>query len=289
MRPAPFALEQPEEIEEVLRLLDTHGDDATLLAGGQTLIPLLNMRIARPDVLIDLDRVSGLQSFALDDGEVAIGAMTRQADLETSPVLEQACPLVRHLARFIGQPQTRSRGTVGGSIALGSTVAELCVALLALGGRVRVRRSTGERWIESEDLFAGYLTTSLDPGEVVIEIRFPIIPKGVWWGFSELKLRACDFPIVVAAAVVTMEGGTCVEARIAVGGLDATPVRVETAEAELVGAELNEDVLRRAAARTAEVARPMGDLHAPPWYRARVAGGQVLAALRMTEAGASAR
>lgn len=281
MRPAPFALEMPHELGTAVDLLADQGDEAIVLAGGQTLIPLLNMRIARPDRLIDLGGISTLRSITCSAGELTIGSMTRQEEVETSPQVAQSCGLLGHAAAFVGQPQTRSRGTLGGSLALGSSFSELCVCLLALDGRVMAESIRGSRWIEGPDLFTGYLCTSLDADEILTQARFRELGSGVRWGFSELKFRGCDFPIVIAAVVLEFRGETCTSARIAVGGAASTPVRVEAAEIDLVGSRIDEAAIQHAAALVVAFADPMDDLHAPADYRKRAAAAQVTRALRM--------
>jgi CO/xanthine dehydrogenase FAD-binding subunit len=280
MRPAPFALVSPQTLNEVIELADQQDVDTVLLAGGQTLIPLMNMRIVRPDRVIDLSGVSELSGISVTGEDVVVSAMTRQAELRAPSVL-QASPLLHYVTRFVGQVQTRSRGTVGGSIALGSSVGELCVTLLALDGRLRVDRPDGPRWIESANFFIDYLTTAIGPGEILTEVRFPTLGDSARWGFSELKLRACDFPIVVAVAILQFDGDACTDARIAMGGVDAIPVRVAAAELELVGGPVAEGDVQRAAARLEEDISPGGDLHASADYRRRVASSQLVRALRM--------
>lgn len=281
MRPAPFVVELPHDLDQAVELVADQDDETVLLAGGQTLIPLLNMRLSRPERVIDLGGISGLSWMREEAGEIAVGAMTRQVELETSPLVAQRCALLSYVTRFVGQPQTRSRGTVGGSLALGSAYSELCVALLALDGRVQARRRGQVRWIEAGQLFQHYLTTSLTPEEILTEARFPVLPPEDRWGFSELKLRACDFPIVVAVVVITFQGATCVRARLALGGVSPTPIRIEPAEAVLVGGPLDEPTIQRAAALAGELATPADDLHAPASYRKRAIVVELARALRM--------
>jgi carbon-monoxide dehydrogenase medium subunit len=285
MRPAPFELDTPSELSEALTLVEDRGDDAVLLAGGQTLIPLLNMRIARPDRIVDLGGVSSLRSIALIEQEVAIGAMTRQEDVERSSVVCSAAPLLAHAAGFVGQPQTRSRGTLGGSLALSSSFAELCVCLLALNGRIRAESTRGARWVDGPDLFADYLTNSLDEDEILTEARFAQMGADLRWGFSELKFRGCDFPIVIATVVLRFDHDVCSEARIAVGGAASTPTRVPRAEADLTGRRIDSAAIAHAASVAEEGADPFDDLHAPAHYRRRAAAVQVSQAMQMAMSG----
>jgi carbon-monoxide dehydrogenase medium subunit len=189
--------------------------------------------------------------------------------------------LLGHAAGFVGQPQTRSRGTVGGSLALGSSFSELCVCLLALDGSVQVESTRGSRRIEGTELFASYLETHLAEDEILTAVRYPTSSRPVRWGFSELKFRGCDFPIVIAAVVLGMDGDICTSARIAVGGTSSTPTRVLDAETDLVGRRVDDEAIAHAAGLAEAAADPMHDLHAPADYRKRAAAVQVTRALRM--------
>lgn len=281
MRPAPFALEMPQELSEAVALLGDQGDEALVLAGGQSLLPMLNMRIARPDRLIDLGGIAALRSIDFSADRVLIGSMTRHEELETSELVAQQLPLLGHAAGFVGQPQTRARGTLGGSLALASSFSELCVCLLALDGHVVVESVRGSRQVNGVDLFTDYLGTSLAEDEVLTEVHFPVPSPHVRWGFSELKFRGCDFPIVIAAVVLNLDGNVCTRARIALGGAAPTPIRVHAAEIDLVGRVVDEAAIRYVAALAEESASPMHDLHAPAAYRKRAAAVQVTRALRM--------
>lgn len=281
MRPAPFSLEMPQTLAEAVSLLGDLRDDALVLAGGQSLMPMLNMRIARPDRLIDLGGISELRSISASDDELVVGAMTRHEELETSVPIAQKLGLLAHAAGFVGQPQTRSRGTLGGSLALGSSFSELCVCLLALDGSVQVESIRGSRRIEGTELFASYLETHLAEDEILTSVRYQISDRPVRWGFSELKFRGCDFPIVIAAVVLGMHGEICTSARIAVGGASSTPIRVLDAEKALVGRPVDGAAISHVAGLAEAAADPMNDLHAPADYRKRAAAVQVTRALRM--------
>jgi CO/xanthine dehydrogenase FAD-binding subunit len=239
------------------------------------------MRIAQPDRIVDLSGVTSLRSMSVGEGEVAIGAMTRQEELEHASLVAAQVPLLAYAAGFVGQPQTRSRGTLGGSLALSSSFSELCVCLLALNGRIHAQSSHAQRWVEGTDLFAGYLTNSLEEDEILTEARFPVMSPDLGWGFSELKFRACDFPIVIAAVILRLAGDVCQEARIAVGGAANTPMRVADAEADLVGQRVDEEAIAHAASIVKAAADPFDDLHAPAAYRRSAAAVQVAQALRM--------
>ena len=275
----------PEELHEAVNLLADRGDEALVLAGGQSLMPMLNMRIARPDRLIDLGGIAELRSINVSGTRVVIGAMTRHEELETSETIVQSLGLMAHAAGFVGQPQTRSRGTLGGSLALGSSFSELCVCLLALGGGVVVESLSGSRTINGVDLFTDYLGTSIAEDEILTAVHLAPIAPTARWGFSELKFRGCDFPIVIAAVVVELVGDVITSARIAVGGAASTPIRVRAAESDLLGQPLDEQAIQHVAALVEAEADPMHDLHAPADYRRRAAAVQVTRALHMARTG----
>jgi CO/xanthine dehydrogenase FAD-binding subunit len=285
MRPAPFSLEMPTTLADAVALLADQGDDALVLAGGQSLMPMLNMRIARPDRLIDLGGIAQLRSITASDHEMVIGSMTRHEELETSEPIARQLGLLGYAAGFVGQPQTRSRGTLGGSLALGSSFSELCVCLLALGGSVQVESARGSRRIDGTELFSSYLETNLAEDEILTAVRYPTLDSRVRWGFSEVKFRGCDFPIVIAAVVLEMDDDICTSARIALGGASSTPIRVLDAEGDLVGRQVDDSAIAHAAALAEASADPMHDLHAPADYRRRAVAVQVTRALRMAMSG----
>jgi carbon-monoxide dehydrogenase medium subunit len=278
MRPVAFSLSMPSRVDEALDALD-ESPDTVLLAGGQTLTPLLNMRVVRPERIVDLGGIASLRGISVDGSDLVFGSMTRQAALET-PIVRSNCPLMVHLAPHIGQPHTRSMGTVGGSIALGSSVSQLCVALLALEGRVQVESRAGERWIQAADLFTGYLSTAIAVGEILTEIRVPVLAPQSGWGFGEVKFRGCDFPILVAVAVIEVRDGECVSARLAVGGVASSAIRLKAVEAELVGRPLDARAIARASEAARAAVSPSGDLRASAEYRRRGLGFQVTAVIR---------
>lgn len=262
MKPPPFRYECPESLEESLALRAEHGDEARPLAGGQSLVPMLNMRLARPEVLLDLNRVAGLDTIATGDGHLAVGAMVRQRELErsgaTAPIgaLHDALPLVGHVA-------TRNRGTVGGSIAHADPAAELPLALLALGGTVVVESTArGRREIAARDLFAGFLTTALEPDELVVAVHFPGIRPDEGSALVELAPRHGDFALAIAACWLRLVDGEVADARVAVGAVADRPLLVPDAGAALVSGGPDDAIAAAAAA-----VEPTGSLHAPPGYQ----------------------
>jgi CO/xanthine dehydrogenase FAD-binding subunit len=234
LKPAPFEYLAPRSVEEAVSLL---GEDVVPLAGGQSLVPLLNFRVARPAVIVDLNGIDSLAGLRRDDpsGALRIGAMTRQAAVERSGTVADGWPLLRQAARFAGHPQTRSRGTVGGSVAHADPAAELPAALLALDAVFHVRSaSSGSRAVSARDFFVGPLTTVLERGELLVEIEVPAPPAGARTAFVEHARTHGDFAVAGAAVVVGPDGAG---AAIAVLGVEGKPTRVRAAE----------DALRRGA------------------------------------------
>jgi CO/xanthine dehydrogenase FAD-binding subunit len=234
MKPAPFAYEAPHTLDQALGSL---GDDARVLAGGQSLVPMMNFRIARPERLVDLNRIEALSYLRLDGGALRLGAMTRQATLERSELVAREWPLLSQAVRFVGHPQIRSRGTVGGSVAHADPAAELPVALSALGARFHVHSAHGVRTLGADELFVFHLTTALEPDELLVEIEVPPLPAGARTAFAEHARTHGDFA-TAGAAVVVVPGESCT---IALLGAAPTPMRATEAErAAIAGASAAE-------------------------------------------------
>ena len=216
MKPAPFAYQAPASLEAALELLARHGGDAKILAGGQSLIPVMNFRLAEPALLVDINRLAELDFIRADeDGTLRIGAMTRQRRLERDPLVAARAPLLHEAMPFIAHPQIRNRGTFGGSLAHADPAAELPALAVALGARFRLRRAGGDRWVEAGDFFAGLFTTALAPDEMLVEAAIPPSPARTGWAFLEIARRHGDYAQVGLAARVTLdESGRCREARL---------------------------------------------------------------------------
>ena len=273
MKPPRFEYFAPETIDEALALLAEHGDDAKILAGGQSLVPLLNFRLARPAVLIDVNGLTPLSYIRAEDGVVAIGALTRQREVERSAVARARCPLVTDAVLHVGHAAIRNRGTVGGSLVHADPAAELPSVLSALGGSVVARSTRGERVLEADELFVTYLTTGVAADELVTEVRFPALPPGAGTAFLEVSRRHGDFALVaVAAAVALGDDGVCRGAWLALGGVGATPVAAGVDAASLIGERPDTQRIRDVARRVSERVDPDGDLHASREYRKHVAG-----------------
>jgi len=243
VKPPAFAYLAPATIDEALEQLAHAGDDAKVLAGGQSLIPLLNFRLARPSVVIDLNRTAGLSDIRRTGGCLRIGAMTRTAALERSLLVAESWPVLADAAGYVGHAAIRNRGTVGGSVAHADPTAELPVALAALGARMRVRSRTAERVVPAADFFVGRLTTALAADELLVGIDVDPLAAGTTHGFAEYARTAGDFAIGGACVLLTRDdAGTCVDAKIVLLGADAVPRHAEAAERALRGAILDASV-----------------------------------------------
>jgi CO/xanthine dehydrogenase FAD-binding subunit len=247
MKPAPFDYAAPATLPEALALLD---EDSRPLAGGQSLVPMLNFRLARPERLVDLERVDGLDHVRVDGDVLRIGAMARQAAVERSPAVAERWPLLRQALRLVGHPQIRARGTVGGSVAHADPKAELPVALTALDARFHVRSARGARTVGARELFLGPLTTALEPDELLVEIEVPAPPAGARSAFVEHARTHGDFAVAGAAVVRAPD-----HAAIALLGAEPVPVRAREAEAALAGGATAAEAAELAAADVADAYR----------------------------------
>ncbi len=256
-------------MDEALALLREHGDDAKPLAGGQSLIPAMNFRLAQPAVLVDLGPVTELAGVRpLKDGGVAIGAMTRQRAVERDAAVAERAPLVHEAMPWIAHPQIRNRGTFGGSLAHADPAAELPAVVLALGARCTVQGAAGRRTIDADAFFTGLFATALAPGELLVEVTVPPLPHGTGWAFEEIARRHGDFALAGVAAVVTVRDGACMAARIALFSVGDGPVLARSAGDVLVGQAPSDELLVEAAeaAATADC-DPPADIHASAAYR----------------------
>lgn len=269
MKPPRFQYCAPRILDEALTLLDQNSEDTKVLAGGQSLVPLLNMRLAGPAYLVDINRISELNYIESEDGYLAVGAIVRQRQVERSALVQEKHPLLVELVKHIGHMQIRGRGTIVGSIAHADPAAELPALLTCLNGEVLAQSSRGERVIKAEEFFTGYLSTALEPGEMLTEARFPWIAPKAGWAFMEFARRSGDYALVGVAAILTPTiNDRCLSAQIAYLGIAGSPVRGHAIEDVLVGTTLDEPTLDAAAelARTL-VSDDMSDVHATVEYR----------------------
>lgn len=273
MKPAPFTYHRPSSLAEALALLAEHGDDAKVLAGGQSLVPLMALRMARPAHVVDLARVPDLDAITVDDGaSVTIGAMVRHATVEHSDDVATAAPLVHAAMPWIGHRAIRSRGTTVGSIAHGDSSAEMPAVVLATGATMTAASVRGERTIAAADFFAGYLQTALASDEVLTAVTFPAWSASAGGSVVEVARRHGDYALVGLACRLELDGDMIVDAALAFFGVAATPVRVDDAERALVGASATADTFAEAAAVVSASLTPPADLHATAAYRRHVAG-----------------
>lgn len=285
MKPPVFKYYAPTTVEEALALLAEHGYEAKPLAGGQSLIPTMNFRLAAPAVLIDLNRVSELFYIRPgDDGGVRVGAMARHAQVERDPLIAERAPLVHETMPHIAHPQIRNRGTYGGSLAHADPAAELPAVTVALGGKVLARSQRGQRWIPAEDFFIGLFTTVLEPDELLVEIALPPMPARTGWAFDEVARRHGDFALVGAAGLVTLDDrGRCADVRLVFMGVGEGPVVAREAMNILKGEEPSEEAIRAAAEKAAQAdVDPISDIHASAEFRRHLA--KVLARRVLTKA-----
>jgi carbon-monoxide dehydrogenase medium subunit len=281
MIPARFGYERPRTADEAVRLLADGGDDAKVIAGGQSLLPLLRLRLAYPEMLVDLGGLDELRGVSDEGGSLRIGALTTHYELTRDPLIAGHCGLLAEAAGTVADPAVRHRGTLGGSLAHGDPAGDLPAVIVALEATLIAQGPGGERQISAADFFADYLTTTLGPGEIITAIRVPKIGPG--WGYRYEKFHRSSqaWAIVGVAALARRQDGHVAEARIGLTNMGTVPVRAAAAEAAVAGAPAEREALRRAAARADEGADPPGDLHGSADYRrhlARVLTGRALAA-----------
>ena len=276
MKPPPFRYMRPDSLEEALTVLGEHGDEAKVLAGGCSLVPMLNMRLARPEVLVDVNRLEGLAEVHAANGTVTTGAMLRQSALERSPPLRGALPLVAACAPYIGHFVTRNRGTVGGSLAHADARGELPLALLTLGGSVLAQSQRGRRSIAAEDLFLYHFTSALEPDELLTEVRWPVAGPGWGYGFAEMAQRHGDYALAMAACALRRHNGAVAEVRLGLGAVADRPLLAGDAAGVLVGHDLDgpagDGAVADATRLAAAAAEPFDDLHASVAYRRHLVG-----------------
>ena len=257
MIPSTFDYVRPSSLEEALSLLSEHGDDAKLLAGGHSLLPLMKLRLAVPGVLIDIGRLSELSYVRVDGDELAIGALTRDRMLQTDPLVASECPMLAHVAGLVGDPQVRARGTIGGSLVHGDPASDLPTAVLALGGTLVLTGPSGTRQVPVTEFFLSFFETALQPDEVMVEVRVPRTGS-TGWGYEKFTRRANDWPIVAAAAV---------DGRVALANMAQTVLRATATEQALAGGASIADAAQLADQGTS----PGADMHADADYRRHLA------------------
>jgi aerobic carbon-monoxide dehydrogenase medium subunit len=273
MKSASFAYDAPKTVDAAVALLAEHGPDAKLLAGGQSLVPLMNMRLARPSVLIDINRIASLQYIRVEaDGSLAIGAGTRQSAAEHSPEVARGWPVLVEALRQVGHITIRNRGTIGGTLAHADPTAELPTLTVALDATFRLTGPRGDRTVRAREAYVSYLTTVFAADEILTEVRFPGPPPRSGAAFLEISRRHGDYALVAAAATVTVDAaGRCTNAAVALGGVASTPVLAGPRGGELKGQRLDEATLRDASRQYTADLDPPTDIHADAEYRSEVA------------------
>lgn len=285
MKPAAFRYERPRFVEETVALLAAHGPEAKVLAGGQSLMPLLNMRLVRPRILVDIMGIVGLDSMRVEDGHLAIGAAVRDRDVELWPEARARCPMLTEALRWVGHVEIRNRGTVCGSLAHADPAAELPVVAVALDATLIATSARGARAIPAADFFRALMTTALAEDELLTEVRVPAPAPGTGWAFVEFARRQGDFALAVVAALIERTpDGTCRRARLTLGGADAVPVRAHAAEQTLLGERLTPERVAAAAREAASSVNPPSDVHASAAYRRALVAVLVERALALAAA-----
>ena len=268
MIPQSFEYFSPATISEAIALLQKHGDGAKILSGGQSLIPMMKVRLARPEYIVDINRIANLQYVKEEDGFLKIGGLTREADLEVSNLIRSKYPIILDTAAMIADPQVRNMATVGGNLAHGDPANDHPATMLALGAEITATGQGGERAIPIKDFFLSVFTTALEHGEILTEIRIPIPPPGSGGAYFKLERKVGDFATVGVAAQVTLDGaGVCRRAGIGLTNVGATPIKATRAESFLAGKRMDEQQIGQAAQLAAEDAQPSSDLRGSAEYK----------------------
>ena len=272
MKPPPFDYIVAIDRDTALATLARAGGEAKILAGGQSLMPMLNFRLLRPSILVDINRIPDLGFIEETPDSIRIGALTRHFQLETSPIIAQHFPVFSYAVAHVGHLAIRNRGTIGGSLSHADPAAELPMMAVLLDARLRIVSATGSRTVAARDFFLDTMTVDLDGTELLTEIVLPKLPVRTGWGFEEIVRRHGDFAIAAVAATLTLSGSEIVQARIALTGVAPTTLRAAEAESLLVGREFDENLRRRAIEAVREAISPETDLHASAGYRRHLAG-----------------
>ncbi|HFC12145.1 MAG TPA: xanthine dehydrogenase family protein subunit M, partial [Anaerolineae bacterium] len=273
MKPAPFNYFAPKSLEEALALLTQYGDDAKLLAGGQSLIPVMNFRLAQPETIIDLNKLSALDYITKDAGCLRIGALVRHSRLESDGLIAEFAPLVHEAMPLVAHSQVRNRGTIGGSLAHADPAAELPVLMVALGASFKLQRQAGVRWVEADDFFVALFETALQDDEILTEVKIPFLANNTGVAFQELARRQGDFAQAGVAVVVTLDAaGVCEKAMIVFLNVGDRPIIARGAMQQLVGQRLDDGLIETAATFAAQnEIDPEGDIHATAAYKRHLA------------------
>jgi carbon-monoxide dehydrogenase medium subunit len=272
MIPGSFTYHRPASVSEAVQLLARLGEDARPLAGGHSLIPMMKLRLAQPQHLVDLGRIAGLKGIRQEQGEIVIGAMTTQAEIVASPLLAEKAPLLIEAAKVIADPQVRSVGTIGGNVANGDPGNDMPGVLQCLDARYVLTGANGTREIPARDFYEAAFFTKLAPGEIVTELRFAAPAAGHGWAYEKLKRKVGDYAVAAAAVTLTLSGNTCKGASIALTNVASTPLYAADAVKALVGSTLDKAAIDKAAGAAMSICDPVADSRGPSEYRRSVLG-----------------
>ncbi len=267
MKPAPFRYERPDNLEAALAMLGEHGEECRILAGGQSLVAMMNTRLVKPSVVIDIGRLPSFDTISRDGDTLVIGALARHSDVAASAAVRKACPLMSEAYPHVSHLPIRNRGTLAGNLAHADPASEMPAVMLVAGGSLTLRSSKGERRVPAADFFLGPFETAARPDELVTEVRIPAAPEGQGWGFHEFSPRKGDFALVAVAATLSVSSGRIQGVALASAGIGPHARRLKEAETALAGAQPGPDAFSKAAALEAAAADPQEDYHADAAYR----------------------
>jgi carbon-monoxide dehydrogenase medium subunit len=288
MIPRQFEYHAPQTLPEAIALLQKYGDTAKLLAGGHSLLPMMKIRFAEPEHLVDLGKLAELRGIREEGDELCIGAMTTENDLIWSTLVQEKCPLLVEAARLIADPQVRYKGTIGGDISHGDPGNDHPAIMLALGASFVLQGGGGERVVTADDFFVDLFTTALEPDEVLTEIRIPLPAAGTGWCYAKLKRKTGDFATAAAAVLLRMKGDTVEDVSIALTNVGATALKAREAEDSLRGKKLDDAAIAEAARLAMAICDPVEDQRGDVEYKTAMSGEMVQRALRTSHARASA-
>jgi len=280
MIPPSFEYHAPGSVADAIALLSQYGDAAKILAGGHSLLPMMKLRFAEPEHLVDINNIDSLKGIREEDGEIVIGSMTSESALITSTLLQEKCPMLPEAAKMIADPQVRNRGTIGGDISHGDPGNDHPALMLALDATFTLVGPNGARQIAAADFFLGTFFTALEADEILTEIRIAPQAANTGASYQKLKRKTGDYATAAAAAVITLSGDTCQSAAIALTNLGATAMRASAAEAVLVGQVIDEDLIKQAATKAMEICEPAEDLRGDAKYKTHMGGEMTRRAIR---------
>lgn len=284
MIPGAFEFHRPQSVADAIQLLSSLGDEARPLAGGHSLVPMMKLRLATPEHLIDLHGIGSLKGIRREGGEIVIGAMTTQYELAASPEIAALVPIIRETSLLIADPQVRYRGTLGGNVANGDPGNDMPALMMTLGARYRLEGPDGVREVEATDFYQGAYFTALEPGELLTGIVIPVPATSHGYAYEKLKRKIGDYATAAAAVVLTLSGGKVATCRIGLTNLSETPLLAEDAAASVIGTALDDLTLKRAAELAEGIMQPAADGRGPVEYRKHVGGIMVMRALKRAAA-----